>query len=131
MSGTPGGTPPDGQDTSGELREPRGPGEPDGLDTQHAHGARIYDYILGGKDHYPIDKEAGDAALAVWPALRTHMRAGRSFMHRAVRYLAAEKGVRSSSTSAPASRPAPTSMRSPSTPLPDHGSCTSTTTPSW
>jgi hypothetical protein len=64
------------------------------LDTKHAHGARIYDYILGGKDYYLIDKEAGDAALAAWPALRTHMRAGRSFMHRSARYLAAEKGVR-------------------------------------
>ncbi|WP_314172980.1 SAM-dependent methyltransferase [Streptomyces winkii] len=64
------------------------------LDTQRAHGARIYDYILGGKDYYPIDKQAGDAALEVWPALRTHMQAGRSFMHRAVRYLAAEKGIR-------------------------------------
>lgn len=63
------------------------------LQTRQAHGARIYDYILGGKDYYAIDKEAGDASLAVWPALQTHMLEARSFMHRAARYLAEEKGV--------------------------------------
>ncbi|GAB2613408.1 SAM-dependent methyltransferase [Streptomyces capparidis] len=67
---------------------------PTDLRTDRAHGARIYDYILGGKDHYAIDREAGDASLAVWPALRVHMRANRDFMHRAARYLAAEKGIR-------------------------------------
>lgn len=68
--------------------------EPTRLRTDQAHGARIYDYILGGKDNYAIDREAGEAALAVWPALRVHMRANREFMHRAARYLAAEKGIR-------------------------------------
>lgn len=58
-----------------------------------AHGARIYDYILGGKDHYAIDRAAGDASLRLWPALRVHMLENRSFMHRAARYLA-ERGVR-------------------------------------
>lgn len=58
-----------------------------------AHGARIYDYILGGKDHYPLDREAGDAALEGWPSLRTSMRANRAFMHRVSRYLATERGV--------------------------------------
>jgi hypothetical protein len=64
------------------------------LRTDQAHGARIYDYILGGKDNYAIDREAGDASLSVWPALSVHMQAGRSFMHRASRYLAQEKGIR-------------------------------------
>jgi hypothetical protein len=59
-----------------------------------AHGARIYDYILGGKDHFALDRAAGDATLQVWPSLRIHMRANRSFMHRVARYLAAEKGIR-------------------------------------
>lgn len=64
------------------------------LDTERAHGARIYDYILGGKDNYAADRAAGDATLQVWPALRIHMQANRSFMHRVARYLAAEKGIR-------------------------------------
>ncbi len=63
------------------------------LGTDRAHGARIYDYILGGKDHYAIDRAAGDASLRLWPALRVHMLENRSFMHRAGRYLA-EQGVR-------------------------------------
>jgi hypothetical protein len=64
------------------------------LRTDQAHGARIYDYILGGKDNFAADRAAGDATLQVWPALRIHMQANRSFMHRVARYLAAEKGIR-------------------------------------
>jgi SAM-dependent methyltransferase len=63
------------------------------LGIDRAHGARIYDYILGGKDHYAIDRAAGDASLRLWPALRVHMLENRSFMHRVGRYLA-ERGVR-------------------------------------
>jgi len=64
------------------------------LRTDRAHGARIYDYILGGKDNYAADRAAGDATLKVWPALRIHMQANRFFMHRVARYLATEKGIR-------------------------------------
>ena len=63
------------------------------LGTDRAHGARIYDYILGGKDNYAVDRAAGDASLLLWPALRVHMLENRSFMHRVGRYLA-EQGVR-------------------------------------
>ncbi|GAB3896373.1 SAM-dependent methyltransferase [Kibdelosporangium lantanae] len=58
------------------------------LQTDRAHGARIYDYILGGKDNYAVDREVGDASMAAWPALRTHMVANRTFMHRVARFLA-------------------------------------------
>ncbi|MFC9681158.1 SAM-dependent methyltransferase [Streptomyces sp. NPDC056948] len=64
------------------------------IDTESAHSARIYDYILGGDDNYPADREAGDAMCREWPALPVHMRANRDFMHRAVRHLAAEAGIR-------------------------------------
>ncbi|MGN9757802.1 SAM-dependent methyltransferase [Streptomyces sp. SD31] len=64
------------------------------IDTEIAHSARIYDYILGGKDHYPADREAGDAMAREWPALPVHMRANRDFMNRAVRYLVEEAGIR-------------------------------------
>ncbi|MEI5101031.1 SAM-dependent methyltransferase [Streptomyces sp. PmtG] len=66
----------------------------DRIDTEHAHSARIYDYIIGGKDYYPADKEAGDAMVQEWPAMPIHMRANRDFMNRAVRYLAQEAGIR-------------------------------------
>ena len=66
----------------------------DRIDTESAHSARIYDYILGGKDNYPADREAGDAMCREWPALPVHMRANRDFMIRAVRFLAEEAGIR-------------------------------------
>jgi hypothetical protein len=66
----------------------------DRIDTASPHSARIYDYILGGKDYYPADREAGDALCREWPALPVHMRANRDFMHRAVRHLAADVGIR-------------------------------------
>ncbi|QDI67422.1 methyltransferase [Streptomyces calvus] len=66
----------------------------DRIDTENAHSARIYDYILGGKDYYPADREAGDAMAREWPALPVHMRANRDWMNRAVRWLAEEAGMR-------------------------------------
>jgi hypothetical protein len=63
------------------------------IDTGSAHSARIYDYIIGGKDHYPADREAGDAMCREWPALPVHMRANRDFMNRAVRHLAEDAGI--------------------------------------
>jgi S-adenosyl methyltransferase len=66
----------------------------DRIDTENAHSARIYDYILGGKDYYPADQEAGDAMAREWPALPIHMRANRDWMNRAVRWLAEEAGMR-------------------------------------
>ncbi|MFD5115011.1 SAM-dependent methyltransferase [Streptomyces sp. NPDC058391] len=66
----------------------------DRFNTGEAHSARVYDYVLGGKDNYPVDQEAGEAMIREWPALRVHMRANREFMHRAARYLAREEGIR-------------------------------------
>jgi hypothetical protein len=65
----------------------------DYLRTDRAHGARIYDYILGGKDNFIVDRAAAEATKEIWPALPVHMRANREFMHRAARYLATECGI--------------------------------------
>jgi hypothetical protein len=56
--------------------------------------ARIWNYWLGGKDNYQVDREAGDAYLAVYPAIRTVARQSRQFLIRSVRYLAGEAGIR-------------------------------------
>ncbi|WP_425568208.1 SAM-dependent methyltransferase [Nonomuraea rubra] len=50
--------------------------------------ARLYDYLLGGKDHFPADRAAAEQILEVAPELRAAARAGRSFLGRAVRFLA-------------------------------------------
>jgi hypothetical protein len=63
-----------------------------GLDRPHP--ARVYDYWLGGKDHFAADRAAGDELAAKLPSLPIAARANRGFMVRVVRYLAAEQGVR-------------------------------------
>jgi hypothetical protein len=64
------------------------------FDTTKAHAARVYDYLLGGKDNYAADRAAADAALEVWPGFAFSARTNRAFLGRAVRYLAAEAGIR-------------------------------------
>jgi S-adenosyl methyltransferase len=65
-----------------------------GLDTGHAHSARIYNYWLGGKDNFAADREAAEQAIAANPGIVTDVRANRAFLARVVHYLAAECGVR-------------------------------------
>jgi len=64
------------------------------IDTTVAHPARVYDYWLGGTTNFPADREAAERVLAATPGLRSRVRANRAFLARAVRYLAAEAGVR-------------------------------------
>jgi SAM-dependent methyltransferase len=56
--------------------------------------ARMYDYLLGGKDHYPADRLAVAEILSAAPNVRHAAVANRAFLHRAVRFLAAEAGIR-------------------------------------
>jgi hypothetical protein len=53
-----------------------------------AHSARFWNYLLGGKDNYAIDREVANQVLAVIPSLRDTVRAERRFLIRAVHYLA-------------------------------------------
>jgi hypothetical protein len=64
------------------------------LDTSTAHIARVYDYWLGGKDNFAVDREVGDKVLDIHPETALSVRANRGFLARAVRYLAAKEGVR-------------------------------------
>ncbi|MFF3504964.1 SAM-dependent methyltransferase [Streptomyces sp. NPDC003247] len=64
------------------------------IDTSKPHPARMYDYYLGGKDNYPVDAEAAERVLQGLPHGRGPALANRAFMHRAVRFLAEEGGVR-------------------------------------
>ena len=66
---------------------------PGAIDVTRPHPARMYDYYLGGKDHWQADKEAAEQILAIAPEARTVARANRAFLRRAVTYLAKEKGV--------------------------------------
>jgi hypothetical protein len=83
--------------TSDEPADPGGgigkTGSP-AFDTSVAHQARVYDYLLGGKDNYAADRAAAKAWLQVNPDTVFTVRANRAFLGRAVRYLTAEAGIR-------------------------------------
>jgi hypothetical protein len=64
------------------------------IDATVPNSARIWNYWLGGKDNYPVDREAGDDYRAIYPEIVGVARASRRFLTRAVRYLAGEAALR-------------------------------------
>ena len=64
------------------------------FDPSVPHPARVYGYWLGGKDHYPADREAAEEVIAAGRRWWRGARANRAFLARAVRYLADECGIR-------------------------------------
>ncbi len=67
------------------------------IDTTVAQAARAYDYLLGGVDHFAVDREMVEKMYATAGGVdkaRKRVRANRNFLGRAVRYLAADAGIR-------------------------------------
>jgi S-adenosyl methyltransferase len=64
------------------------------IDITVPHSARIWNYWLGGKDHYPVDREAGEEFRKTYPGIVDVARAVRYFLARAVHHLAGEAGIR-------------------------------------
>jgi hypothetical protein len=64
------------------------------INTNIPQTARIWNYWLGGKDNFPVDRQVGDQVLEAFPAIVENARASRAFLARAVRYLAGEAGIR-------------------------------------
>ena len=64
------------------------------INTAKPHAARVYDFYLGGKDHFAADRETGQALMRVVPTIRAAARENRAFLGRAVRFLVAEAGIR-------------------------------------
>jgi O-methyltransferase involved in polyketide biosynthesis len=64
------------------------------IDSSKAHPARVYDVFLGGKDHYPADRNAAAAALAANPRGYLDVRHNRDFLRRAVTALVEQDGIR-------------------------------------
>jgi SAM-dependent methyltransferase len=67
---------------------------PQGVDPHKANIARVYDYWLGGTHNFSADQDVARAVCAVAPHMRGSARANRAFLRRAVRYMAAEAGIR-------------------------------------
>jgi S-adenosyl methyltransferase len=70
------------------------PSLPAVVDTTRPHQARVYDYWLGGKDNFAVDREAAERALAAYPGLRRGVRAQRAFLANVVDYLVRSQGIR-------------------------------------
>ena len=67
---------------------------PPGVNINVPHSARIYDYWLGGKDNFAVDRHVGEAMIKAIPGLRYMAGENRRFVHRVVRDLVAEQGIR-------------------------------------
>jgi O-methyltransferase involved in polyketide biosynthesis len=66
---------------------------PRGVDTATPNVARIYDYLLGGKDNFAADRAAADHLVVAVPDIAAIAQDQRAFIARAVRFLAAEQGI--------------------------------------
>ena len=64
------------------------------IDTETPHSARVWNYWLGGKDNYAVDRAVGDNVREVFPDIVENAQACRAFLARTVRYLAGEAGIR-------------------------------------
>jgi hypothetical protein len=69
-------------------------GKLDAIDTTVAQPARRYNYWLGGKDNFAVDRESGDIIAKTFPTVRMAAIENRHFLQRATTYLAAEAGIR-------------------------------------
>lgn len=72
----------------------RPPAEPRGTDVLVPNVARIYDYLLGGKDNFAADRQAADELIQLVPNAAEAARENRGFLQRAVTFLAGEAGIR-------------------------------------
>src|ERR671932_2942977 len=64
------------------------------LHPDRPHPARVYDYLLGGKDNFAADRAAAEQGLQANPHSRIPPRENRAFLRRAVHFLAGEAGIR-------------------------------------
>jgi hypothetical protein len=67
---------------------------PPEINTNVPQTARIWNYWLGGKDNFPVDRQVGEQILEAFPAIVENARASRAFLARTVTYLAGEAGIR-------------------------------------
>ncbi|MGI5162114.1 SAM-dependent methyltransferase [Microbispora sp. CA-102843] len=64
------------------------------IDTSRPSVSRVYDFMLGGKDNFAVDRHVAEAALRIAPDAPAAAKSNRDFLRRVVRHLAAEAGIR-------------------------------------
>ncbi|WP_327044142.1 SAM-dependent methyltransferase [Microbispora sp. NBC_01189] len=74
---------------------------PAGVNPMIPNTARIMDYLLGGTEHFAVDRTVGDTAFVNWPGetggiegVRVDLHAARDALRRIVGHLAGECGIR-------------------------------------
>jgi hypothetical protein len=67
--------------------------EPAKVDTSRPNNARVYDYLLGGRDNFAVDRALADRMAALLPAAKSSVRAQRDVLARVIRYMVREQGV--------------------------------------
>lgn len=67
---------------------------PAGVNPRIPNSARMYDWWLGGKDNFASDRAMGASLMEAIPSLPAMATENRRFLHRAVRHLAGERGIR-------------------------------------
>ena len=76
---------------------PAASAEPAEIDTSVAHAARVYDYLLGGRANFKVDRELAERVYAAFPGgidgVRADVRAHRAALGRVVRYLVRDAGI--------------------------------------
>ena len=65
----------------------------DKIDTTVPHSARVWNFLLGGTDNFPVDRQAGELVIARFPAMVAMAQQSRQMLRRVVRFLAGEQGV--------------------------------------
>lgn len=76
------------------MDTPEDPQFAEKIQADRPHSARVWNYLLGGRDNYRADRAAGEMILETFPGIARLARLQRYFLARAVRCLAAEAGIR-------------------------------------
>jgi S-adenosyl methyltransferase len=93
LSRVPGTSAALGPDRDASVQMARPPGTPVPFDTSVPNVARIYNYLLGGKDNFAADRAAAAKVLEIEPGAAAAARQNRDFLRRTVRFLAGEAGI--------------------------------------
>jgi hypothetical protein len=67
---------------------------PPDIDLSRPSIARLYDYVLGGKEHFEIDRRAADALYVAVPETSQLAKDNRNNLRRAVQWLVRDAGIR-------------------------------------
>jgi hypothetical protein len=76
------------------LKKTTRPFKPVHIDTSVPNVARVWNYLIGGRDNFEADRKAAEQLTAIAPVMKDVAPASRAFLGRVVRYLAGEAGIR-------------------------------------